>query len=225
MDIKIMWVFAFGVGVVLVAIMSLERRLASSGPPSAARGARPFLSRMDYFRSDHTAPLKLFNQLLRRDDWLVIDCETTGFDKKSEILEIAVVDANGTTLFERRVMPLGRIPSAASRVHGIYRKDLKGCPTWPEISEELRRVIGDRPVVSYNGEFEERLLQQTAEKWGVEPIRNRVGCVMKAYAAHRGIPHPWRRNDFKWHKLAAACRHEGIKVGTHHRAGADAELC
>ena len=122
----------------------------------------------------------------------------------------------------QRVRPKGRLPRSAIAIHGITRKMLKSCPQWPDVEAEARRLLVNRPVITYNAAFEVRLLRQTAERWQCDPIVIDSHCAMLAYAEHRGIRDS-RRPGFKWHKLVAACAHEGIPFDNEHAALSDAQ--
>lgn len=156
------------------------------------------------------------------NSWVVMDLETTGLGSAAEIIEIAIVDAEGAVLFDQLVMPKGRIPKVVTSKTGINRKLLKGCPRWPEIEGTIRALLSDRAVITYNAQFDIRILQQTARKWAVRPIDVDGFCAMLAYAEYRGVKHPWRKGEFKWHKQADALRHEGIAHFRLHRALPDA---
>src|SRR6185437_1044792 len=45
-------------------------------------------------------------ELLTRDDWVVLDTETTGLDAGAEVIDLAVLDRNGTVLLETLLRPL-----------------------------------------------------------------------------------------------------------------------
>ncbi len=156
------------------------------------------------------------------NSWVVMDLETTGVGSAAEIIEIAIVDAEGAVLFDQLVMPKGRIPKVVTSKTGIDRKLLRGCPRWPEIEGTVRALLSDRAVITYNAQFDIRILQQTARKWAVPPIDVDGFCAMLAYAEYRGVKHPWRKGEFKWHKQADALRHEGIAHFRLHRALPDA---
>lgn len=157
-------------------------------------------------------------------DWVVIDLETTGLSASSEITEIAIIAADGTILLDRTILPMGRIPRAASNINGLTRKKLKGSPRWYEVDAKVRALLRGHRVVGYNGEFDLRLLNQTAKRWGLPPFDIQIECLMLAYARHRGVPHPWRDGEYKWHKLETACRYEGLAKSQDHRALSDADL-
>ncbi|MBU6379578.1 MAG: 3'-5' exonuclease [Gammaproteobacteria bacterium] len=161
---------------------------------------------------------------LSGNDWVVIDLETTGLSATSEITEIAIIAADGTILLDRTILPMGRIPGAASNINGLTRKKLKGSPRWHEVDARVRALLRGKRVVAYNGKFDLRLLNQTAERWGFPPFDIKIECLMLAYARYRGVPHPWRHGEYKWHKLEKACRYEGLARAQDHRALSDADL-
>ena len=66
-----------------------------------------------------------FGELLNRQDVLILDTETTGLGKAAEVVEIAIVDTTGATRLNTVVMPVGRINSEASDIHGLTRKKLR----------------------------------------------------------------------------------------------------
>lgn len=155
-------------------------------------------------------------------DWIVMDLETTGLGPSAEVIEIAIVSANGTVLLDQLVMPKGRIPKSVTSKTGIDRRLLRGCPSWPEIDRQVRDILRDRSVITYNTDFDFRILKQTTQKWSLPPINVKGMCAMIAYAKYRGIKHPWRKGEFKWHKLINALGYEGVAHGKLHRALADA---
>jgi DNA polymerase-3 subunit epsilon len=99
----------------------------------------------------------------------IIDLETTGtaveFDR---IVEIAVlkVKPDGTTLkYEKRVNPGMPIPPEASKVHGIYDKDVKNKPTFHEIADEVARVLKDCDIAGFNvTNFDSKMLQREFQR-------------------------------------------------------------
>ena len=88
------------------------------------------------------------------------DLETTGIDvakdhivelcyikiypcgnEKSESMRIRPVDAFGNTV---------HIPEQASAVHGIYDDDVKDCPTFKDIANDLLYILQDSDLAGYN---------------------------------------------------------------------------
>ncbi|MBH8606002.1 3'-5' exonuclease [Thermoactinomyces sp. CICC 10521] len=135
-------------------------------------------------------------------DYVIIDTETTGLTKSSEILEIAIIDKHGQILVNTFVRPKGRIPKTATDIHGINRAMVKDSPTFPEVWEQqVWPIIKDRKVLIYNADYDTRLMLQSLKKWDV-PIHYPfdVDCVMKAYSNFIGSP--------RWVSLEKACGHK-----------------
>ena len=138
--------------------------------------------------------------LFREGDWVVVDTETTGLDPSAEAVQIAVLSPAGELLLDTLVRPSGPIPWGASRVHGITDAHVADAPTYAEVHVELERLLGRRGVVAYNASFDERILRQTAARYGLPEVRARWECAMRHYARWMN---EWddRKQDYRWHKL------------------------
>ncbi|MDS0826045.1 3'-5' exonuclease [Serratia marcescens] len=154
---------------------------------------------------------------------LVLDTETTGLDDKAEIIEIAVIDANGKVLLNTLVRPSKPIPPEATAIHGITDEMVKDAPTWPEVSPQLCSLISGKTIAIYNAEYDLRLLEQTDRVWKVTPkisVMPQVVCAMHEYAEFYGQKS--ERGGYKWQKLTAAADQQGVTIeGTPHRALSD----
>ncbi len=169
--------------------------------------------------------------LLRAREWLAqgavfLDTETTGTGPNDTIVEICVIDANGATLVDTLVQPMGTIPAEAVAVHHITNQMVQGAPRWNEIWPEVESALAGRPVVIYNADFDLRMLQQTHVRHWMQwsaPTGSSFLCLMKLYAQFRG---EWnaRRGNYRWHSLDAAGRQCGIALPNSHRARADTLL-
>lgn len=167
--------------------------------------------------------------LLDQLDVLIIDVETTGLGDFAEVVEIALLDTAGRVVYDAPIMPQGRIPKGASDIHGLTRKRLKelGARPWPEhqtaIVEALRGVS---MLLAYNLDFDARMVNQTIERYGIPfaSFASKSRCLMLDYAEWRGIPHKWRKGEYRWHKLADAYRRECKRIGQQHRALDDCRM-
>ena len=174
--------------------------------------------------------------LLNRQDVLILDTETTGVSNWSEVVDIALIDTCGRAVYDRRVLPQGPIPRAASNVHGLTRKHLEelGAKPWPDHQESFVSALQRASVLlAYNLRFDIRVIDQTARRWNVlaempsgasQPSLD-ARCVMLEYAAWRKVPHEWRKGHWQLHSLQAAYSHEVTgRVNQHHRALADCHM-
>ena len=147
-----------------------------------------------------------------------LDTETTGLDKSSEIIEIGVIDSDGSKLFESYVRPARPIPPSATAVHGITAEQVAGAPSWPAVWAGLRPLLVSRNIGVYNAEFDLRLMRQSMEQYRLTWRENLSSFdVMLMYSEFRGIYDPNRR-AYKFFRLEEAGRQFGIALPNSHRA-------
>ena len=154
---------------------------------------------------------------------LFLDTETTGLDGTAEIIEIAVVDADGRVLLDTLVRPLRPIPAVATRIHGIQDYLVASAPAWPEVVPRLETILADRRVVVYNAAFDRRMVSQCCAAYGLSSVAQDWTCAMLAFAAFAGDRNE-RRSGYRWHKLESAVTRFGGRPGGH-RALGDALAC
>lgn len=136
-------------------------------------------------------------QLLSSGDFVIMDTETTGLD--GEIVELAVIDATGRALFNRRFNPISEMFPGATAVHGLTTEMLASELPFPEAYEELSRILaGASVVVIYNADFDNGRLQDTCKLHGLPPIEYKSACAMEEYAAFVG---DWQGDGFRWQPL------------------------
>ncbi len=162
-------------------------------------------------------------------DWLkrrplYLDTETTGLGPSDEVVEIAVIEHDGSPLVDLRVRPFCPIPLEATRVHGITDADVASAPTFAEIAPTLAAQLKNRTLIIYNAAYDLRLLAQSARRHACRNPTPSAHCAMKLYAAWFGDWNP-THNDYRWQKLAAAAEQMGLAIDEPlHSARADAEL-
>jgi len=156
-------------------------------------------------------------------DPLILDTETTGLGDDAEVIEISVIDARGQVLLNTLVRPSGPIPAEASAIHGITDADVTTAPSWPQIHQHLAELVAGRLVIAYGSDFDMRLIEQTATRYGLEWQRPTTGCAMQIYAQYNG---EWsdQRKTWRWLKLGVAAEACGIDAGGAHRALADCRM-
>ena len=111
--------------------------------PAAAPVARRTLRRP----GDDTHPAAWARDLFRRDDWVLLDTETTGLDGGAEIIDLALLDRHGMVLLDTLLRPQRPIPPVVSRVHGLYDHHVRAAPTFPAIWPRLRAIKRSRHSV------------------------------------------------------------------------------
>ena len=123
-----------------------------------------------------------FDIFLGRTDVLIIDTETTGFSRESEVVQIGVIDTQGNILLDALCKPQGAL--SAQEIHGIthQRMHAEGRP-FPEAHSEFERLFSTAAVVwAWNMPFDRRLLKQSCERHGLTLPPLPWRCAMREYA-------------------------------------------
>lgn len=155
------------------------------------------------------------HNLVRRDDWLAVDFETTGLDHNAEIVEAAVVGPRGDTLFDAVIRPRTPPDPGSSRVHGLTAETLDGAAPYEQYHGVLETTLAGRLVIAYNAAFDRQVLAHTCHVAGLPAIGCTWDCAMLRYEQWRGF-HA---------SLATACEVESIDApARRHRALPDARL-
>lgn len=156
---------------------------------------------------------------------LFLDTETTGTTATSEIVEICILNHEGEVLLDSLVKPRRKIPSDATRIHGIDNSMVMNAPAWIDLWKQIESILSNKTVVIYNAEFDLRLIKQTHLQSGLvwNSLNAAASCLMKLYAEYHG---DWDRyrGGFRWQSLAEAGRQCGITLPNSHRAKADTLL-
>ncbi len=148
-----------------------------------------------------------------------LDTETTGLGPDAEIVEIAIVDSDGTPLVNTLVRPQGEVPWEATQVHGLTAAHLRTAPTWPQVWPHVVRALSGRLVLIYNAEYDLRLMQQTNQRYGIpfEIPGAEFQCLMLLYGEFKGKPSPQGEGYKRW-RLEQAGQALGIPLPNSHRA-------
>jgi DNA polymerase-3 subunit epsilon len=140
--------------------------------------------------------------LLERIDWVILDTETTGLSSLDEIVQVAIIGADGGPLLDTLVKPTQPISPDATALHGISDADVGDAPLFPEVFARIQEIITGKTVVIYNAAFDLRLVRQSLAKYqgsasGIE--EEQAECAMLWYSAWVG--EMWPEGGYKWQKL------------------------
>ena len=167
--------------------------------------------------------IELARQILNQKP-VYIDTETTGLEKEDEIVEISIIDSDGSLLFTSLVKPTRPIPVAAQSVHHIKDSEVATAPAWPILWPRIRSFLYGRPVAAYNAPFDYRMMQQSHARYRL-PWRDNLNIVdiLPVYSDYRGVWDAARRS-MKYFKLEEAGAYFQIPLLNEHRSEADALL-
>lgn len=128
---------------------------------------------------------------MRRDDWLIVDTETTGLGESGEVIGGGVYPA-GAQVFAVPVRPQAAIRPDTSAVHGQTMGDLADAPGFPKIWPQPRAVLHGHTLIAHDAKFDRRMLEQTLWRYGLTPPP---------------LPHRYRPR-----RLTIACQRLGIPL-------------
>lgn len=167
--------------------------------------------------------IQLARQLVQQKP-VYLDTETTGLSKTDEIVEISVIDFDGTPIFESLVRPSQPIPPESSRIHHITQDMVKTARPWPLIWPQLKPLLTNRIIGIYNSEFDLRMMQQSMERYRM-PWRETFNAfdILKIYSDFRSVYDPIKRAN-RYFKLEDAGAYFQIELPNAHRATADTLL-
>jgi DNA polymerase-3 subunit epsilon len=97
-----------------------------------------------------------------------VDLEGNGASPP-EIVEIAIVELRGVDLTGLskcwRLKPAGGISAMASRIHGIWKRDVEHAPEWEDVADDILMWIEGTPIVGHNVRVEYDVLSRMFEDW------------------------------------------------------------
>lgn len=95
------------------------------------------------------------------NDYVVVDCETTGLELYDCITEIAAIKFKNNVEVDRyctMVNPETLIPPHITSLTGITNDDVAQAPTFESIAEKLNAFLENLPIVAHNAQFDAKFL-------------------------------------------------------------------
>jgi DNA polymerase III subunit epsilon len=150
------------------------------------------------------------NVVAHKGEWLIMDTETTGVETTDECVQIGILDLDGNVVFDAILKPEMPMSKTSIEKTGLTQEMLDEAPTYPTVHEDLRKVLKGKKILTYNVDFDRKLLNQTAARYRlVPPAVAGWECVMLKYSAFCG--EWWKsKKDYKWQPLPFS-KHEAIE--------------
>lgn len=115
----------------------------------------------------------------------ILDTETTGL-RDAQIVEIAVVRADGETLLNSLVSPSISIPPEVVAIHGISDAMVAAAPTFSELYPKILEASAGKKVIIYNSGFDTRILNYCCKLHELPPLEIDADCAPASACPIRG---------------------------------------
>jgi exonuclease len=146
----------------------------------------PFSSTYPKFgREDAIATLAVIDKI-----W-VMDTETSGLSKTSEIVDICFIDnLTGKSVLSTLLRPddiPAFVKSKAAGINKISARELESAPTFLEMHAHITQLLEERPIATYNADYDSKMLERTYYKYDITCPRITAICLMKLISAYLNI--------------------------------------
>lgn len=164
--------------------------------------------------NDRNQSIEWARTIINTDDWCIVDSETTGLGKLSQIVSIGVLTPTMPEGWQAYVKPTIPIDEEATKVHGISYEHVKDAPYFEQVFLDLWKVVKDRSLIFYNADFDLKLFRQSLRARGIQiafPTSDSrkcriftnggsIHCAMKQYSRYVG---QWndQYGDYKYQPL------------------------
>lgn len=135
---------------------------------------------------------------------VIIDLESTGLlkeDPETEIAQICILNIQGRPLFSMLLKPSQPMADRVIDIHKITNEQVINQPIFPQVAKMIAFVLKDKHVVSWNMDFDWKLLMHMFKKYEQEtPKIAGASCAMDRYSEWSG---EWnsKKQGFKWQRL------------------------
>lgn len=113
---------------------------------------------------------------LKKDNYIILDTETSGLSPNDEVIELGIIDINGKVLYESIFSPTKEIPLFIRRLTGIRNADFIGKPTFADEWHKIKSIISNKTIIGHNINFDKRMIKQTLNIYGIDST-----CVEKFF--------------------------------------------
>ena len=149
-------------------------------------------------------------------DSLILDTETTGTGSDARVIELSIIDTEGSILFSQLFSTGEPLPEVIPGITGITDEMLEGMPSFGEKAEEIGAILNGKTIIGWNVSFDKRIVENEFASAGKLALLSPAGWedAMELYSLSQG-------KTKKWCKLIKAKEEMEIGESQEHRATAD----
>jgi DNA polymerase-3 subunit epsilon len=141
---------------------------------------------------------------LADESTVIIDLESTGLlhqDPETEIVQICILNIQGRPLLSMMLKPSQPMKDEVINIHKISNEQIYHQPVFPQVAKMIAFVLKEKHVVSWNMDFDWKLLMHMFKKYKIEtPKIAGASCAMDRYSEWIG-EYSVKKDGFKWQRL------------------------
>ena len=114
-----------------------------------------------------TSDLEKGEWLVRPENYIMLDTETTGLNAYDEIIQLALVNLKGEVIYQQYFKP--SVPSSpeAYEVHKLSDEFLATQPRWSSCWPAIEALLKDKVILIQNASFDIKMFKQTCGKYHI----------------------------------------------------------
>ena len=158
----------------------------------------------------------LDNMFHNREEYLILDTETTGLDDGCRIVELCIMDMLGNVRYCSTFNPQMHMPPATTAFNGISDDMLEGSPLFVDEAGKFVHTLSQKMIIAWNAPFDRKVMEKELSAIFTAPLQVRWCDAMAIYCQVRGV-------EKGRISLARAVEREGLERSDAHRAQGDCQ--
>ncbi len=136
-----------------------------------------------------------------------LEVDTDGLSADADILRIALIDQAGGILFDQLIQPRHPISPNIARLTALGQEQLTDAPHLPDVWEAVTQAVTGRFVLSFNLEFDQQQLAESARRYSLPPLHFIGACLMLRAQDYY--------EEYHYPRLSALCDRLGMPLPPH----------
>ena len=136
-----------------------------------------------------------------------LEVDTDGLSADADILRIVLVDREGVVLFDRLIRPRHPISPKIAHLTALDQEQLTAAPRLADVWEAVTQAVTGRFVLSFNLEFDQQQLAESARRYSLPPLNFIGACLMLRAQDYY--------EEYRYPRLSALCERLGAPLPDH----------
>ena len=123
------------------------------------------------FTEDKNSAINFAKQVLKnKDDYLILDVETTGLGNDDVVTQIGIIDMEGNIILDSLIKPtmIKEISVNVTAITGINMKMLDDAPTFRQLYPKFQEIVKGKQLLAYKADFDLKYLIETSRQDGFQ---------------------------------------------------------